>query len=86
MAAHPMVAVSYTHLDVYKRQLPTLNHHLPIGQGNVDFAYIFKELDRRDFHGPGILEIGGLPKSGGYGRDTDEALQDSLVRLRMVEA
>jgi L-ribulose-5-phosphate 3-epimerase len=33
------------------------------------------------FDGIGILEIGGLPKSGGFGRDTDEALIDSLKKL-----
>jgi L-ribulose-5-phosphate 3-epimerase len=33
------------------------------------------------FAGPAILEIGGLPKSGGYGRDTDEALNKSRQRL-----
>jgi hypothetical protein len=30
---------------------------------------------------PLILEIGGLPHSGGPGLDTDEALRDSLARL-----
>jgi hypothetical protein len=31
---------------------------------------------------PLILEVGGLPQSGGPGLDTDEALLESLERLR----
>jgi L-ribulose-5-phosphate 3-epimerase len=58
--------------------LPETNHHLPIGLGSVDFS-VLRGLDV-----PVILEIGGLPVSGGYGRDTDEALRDSLARLRQV--
>lgn len=69
-------------LHVSDTPLPTVNHHLPIGLGNIDFAHYFAELTRRGFSGPGILEIGGLPKSGGYGRDTDEALVASLAALR----
>jgi hypothetical protein len=33
------------------------------------------------FQGPAVLEIGGLPASGGYGLDTDDALVDSRQRL-----
>ena len=69
-------------LHVSDTPLPTINHHLPIGLGNIDFGYYFAELRRRGFSGPAILEIGGLPKSGGYGRDTDEALVNSLKQLR----
>ena len=69
-------------LHVSDTPLPTVNHHLPIGLGNIDFGYYFAELRQRGFSGPAILEIGGLPKSGGYGRDTDEALVDSLKQLR----
>ncbi len=68
-------------LHVSDTPLPTVNHHLPIGLGNIDFDHYFAELTQRGFSGPGILEIGGLPKSGGYGRDTDEALIDSLTKL-----
>jgi sugar phosphate isomerase/epimerase len=57
--------------------LPETNHHLPLGRGNVDFAPL-----RRLDDVPVILEIGGLPHSGGPGLDTDEALRDSLERLR----
>jgi sugar phosphate isomerase/epimerase len=56
--------------------LPETNHHLPLGLGSVDFSVI------ADVDVPVILEIGGLPASGGYGRDTDEALTASLARLR----
>jgi sugar phosphate isomerase/epimerase len=61
--------------------LPVVNHHLPIGMGNIDFGYCFHELLRAGFDGPGILEIGGLPRSGGYGRDTDVALIESRTKL-----
>jgi len=56
--------------------LPDTNHHLPLGHGNVDFA-ILREVDV-----PLILEIGGLPHSGGPGLDTDEALLESKSKLR----
>jgi sugar phosphate isomerase/epimerase len=51
--------------------LPVTNHHLPIGRGSVDFSV----LDGVDV--PVILEIGGLPASGGPGFDTDDALRAS---------
>ncbi len=59
--------------------LPEANHHLPIGRGSVDFSVV-KELDV-----PLILEVGGLPISGGPGFDTDEVLLDSLARLRAFD-
>ena len=57
--------------------LPETNHHLPLGRGNVDWrvAQQFEDV-------PVILEIGGLPHSGGPGLDTDDALRDSLALLR----
>jgi L-ribulose-5-phosphate 3-epimerase len=58
--------------------LPETNHHLPLGRGNVDFSVV------KDVDVPVILEIGGLPVSGGPGFDTDEALLDSLARLRAL--
>jgi len=57
--------------------LPATNHHLPLGRGNVDFSILH---DLGDV--PVILEIGGLPISGGPGFDTDDALLDSLGQLR----
>ncbi len=69
-------------LHVADTPLPVVNHHLPIGQGTVNFEAYFEALTRGGFAGPAILEIGGLPKSGGYGRDTDAALIDSARRLR----
>jgi L-ribulose-5-phosphate 3-epimerase len=56
--------------------LPETNHHLPLGHGSVELAAL------RELEVPLILEIGGLPHSGGPGLDTDEALRDSLARLR----
>jgi sugar phosphate isomerase/epimerase len=68
-------------LHVSDTPLPETNHHLPLGLGTVDFVGHCWSLLEGSFHGPAILEIGGLPKSGGYGRDTDEALIDSARRL-----
>jgi L-ribulose-5-phosphate 3-epimerase len=56
--------------------LPETNHHLPLGSGTVDLSLV------RDLGVPLVLEIGGLPFSGGYGLDTDEALIESSARLR----
>jgi L-ribulose-5-phosphate 3-epimerase len=66
-----------TLLHVSDTPLPETNHHLPLGRGSVDLAPVrtFDDV-------PLILEIGGLPHSGGPGLDTDEALLDSLDRLR----
>jgi sugar phosphate isomerase/epimerase len=69
-------------LHVSDTPLPIVNYHLPIGLGTIDFEHYFAELAAANFAGPAILEIGGLPKSGGYGRDTDAALVDSLARLK----
>lgn len=59
--------------------LPETNHHLPLGRGTVDFSPL-ENIDDV----PVILEIGGLPISGGPGFDTDEALLDSLETLRVL--
>src|SRR4051794_35300178 len=71
-----------TMLHVADTPLPATNHHLPLGLGSIDFAAYCRALLDRNFRGPAILEIGGLPISGGYGRDTDEALGESLWRLQ----
>ncbi len=73
-------------LHVADTPLPVVNHHLPLGLGRIDFGAYFEALLRGGFSGPAILEIGGLPKSGGYGKDTDAALIDSAVRLRAAIA
>ena len=65
---------------------PRVNHHLPLGRGNTDFKGIFNALLEAGFAGPAILEIGGLPKSGGYGQDTDEALFESKHKLESLLA
>jgi L-ribulose-5-phosphate 3-epimerase len=66
--------------------LPQLNGHQPIGAGSLDVgAYLSAALDA-GFRGPLLLEIGGHPLAGGFGRDTDEALVDSLGRLRTLLA
>jgi len=58
--------------------LPAVNHHLPLGRGSVDVS-VLAGLDV-----PLVLEIGGLPHSGGPGLDTDDALRGSLERLRAL--
>jgi sugar phosphate isomerase/epimerase len=74
-----------TMLHVADTPLPAVNHHLPLGLGTIDFAARFAALRARHFTGPAILEIGGLPLSGGYGRDTDRALVESLDLCRKYE-
>ena len=69
-------------LHIADTRLPETNEHLPLGMGTVDFAHFCRVLQAGNFYGPAILEIGGLPKSGGYDRDTDAALIDSLHRLQ----
>ncbi len=69
-------------LHVSDTLLPDVNYHLPLGQGNIDLVAYCQALRTHQFVGPAILEIGGLPKSGGYGRDTDEALLDSYQQLK----
>jgi aminoacyl-tRNA hydrolase len=78
------LAPHMTLLHVADTPLPTLNAHLPLGMGSLDIHGYCAALLRRGFHGPAILEIGGVPQSGGFGRDTDEALIDSCRRLRQV--
>jgi sugar phosphate isomerase/epimerase len=78
------LAPRMTILHIADTRLPTVNEHLPLGMGTVDCTAYSRELMARSFSGPAILEIGGLPQSGGYGRDTDAALIDSLHRLRVA--
>jgi sugar phosphate isomerase/epimerase len=82
LAAFARLLPRATLVHVSDTPLPETNHHLPLGRGSVDFAGVASALERSGFDGPAILEIGGLPRSGGYGLDTDEALRDSLARLR----
>ena len=72
-------------LHIADTRLPETNEHLPLGMGTVDFEAFCRLLAVGNFHGPAILEIGGLSKSGGFGRDTDEALIDSRRRLKRFE-
>lgn len=71
-------------LHVADTPLPAVNHHLPLGLGSIDFPHIFATLHANGFRGPAILEIGGQPASGGFGRDTDAALLDSLRRCQIA--
>lgn len=61
--------------------LPATNHHLPLGRGSVDLAGVASALETARYDGPVVLEIGGLPHSGGPGLDTDEALRASRRQI-----
>jgi sugar phosphate isomerase/epimerase len=69
-------------IHVSDTPLPEVNHHLPLGLGTIDYSSYSRALLQGGFHGQAILEIGGQPKSGGFGRDTDAALVDSQQRFR----
>jgi len=76
-------------LHVSDTPLPQINHHLPLGLGNVCVGSHLRALAAGGFAGPAILEIGGSPRSGGYGGDTDEALivsRDLLLETVSAEA
>lgn len=73
---------SVSMLHIGDTRLPETNEHLPLGMGTIDFAHFGATLREGNFHGPAILEIGGLPKSGGFGRDTDDALIHSRQILQ----
>ncbi len=71
-------------LHISDTPLPQTNYHWPLGRGNINFADYLTTLLKVDFHGPAILELGGLPKSGGYGQDNDTALIRSHHRLQQT--
>ncbi len=75
-----------TMLHIADTPLPEVNHHLPLGQGKIDFKDFCESLRKHNFQGPAILEIGGLAKSGGFGKDTDEALKASLQLLESANS
>lgn len=79
--AYAALAPRVTLLHVSDTPWPEVNHHLPLGQGSLDFAKFLQPLMTANYTGAAVLEIGGLPKSGGYGRDTNDALIDSHSRL-----
>jgi L-ribulose-5-phosphate 3-epimerase len=81
LAGYLGLAPRMSMLHVADTPLPEVNWHLPLGKGSVDFGRYCEALHNRGFAGPAILEIGGLPISGGYGRDTDEALIESRERF-----
>ena len=62
--------------------LPQVNHHLRLGDGKIDWPIVGRTLIENSFQGPAILEVGGIPKSGGFGRDTDETLIQSFEILK----
>jgi len=76
-AAFAAMAPRFSLLHVSDTPWPQVNHHLPLAQGNLDLLSFCQAALAGGFRGPAILEIGGLPKSGGFGQDTDEALHAS---------
>jgi sugar phosphate isomerase/epimerase len=76
----PLLALAprFSLVHVSDTPLPETNHHLPLGRGTVDLTPL------ADLDVPLVLEIGGLPFSGGYGLDTDEALIASRAKLMNV--
>ncbi|MBE2221718.1 MAG: sugar phosphate isomerase/epimerase [Anaerolineae bacterium] len=75
-----MPRVSLVHVS--DTRWPDVNYHLPLGQGNLDFGKFIAPLVAVRYQGYAILEIGGMPKSGGYGRDTNEALIASRTQFQ----
>src|SRR4051812_5415640 len=69
------LAPRFSLVHVSDTPLPDTNHHLPLGRGSVDLTPLGA------LEVPLVLEIGGLPFSGGYGLDTDDALVASRARL-----
>ncbi len=68
-------------LHIADTPLPELNHHLALGRGSIDLPTYLRGALAGGYHGPAILEIGGLPRSGGYGQDTNAALISSRAIL-----
>ena len=84
VAGYLALAPRITLAHVSDTPLPEVNHHLPLGMGTVptaDYCAALAVQGQTQYY---ILEIGGLPISGGYGRDTDEALMESRERLATV--
>lgn len=59
-------------LHISDTPLPTVNAHFPLGQGKIDVRTYAQAA--KGFARFAVLEIGGVPASGGFGRDTDQAL------------
>jgi sugar phosphate isomerase/epimerase len=73
-------------LHVSDCPLPELNAHYPLGEGSLPLAGYLRALLERGWAGPAVLEIGGHPRFGGFGRDTDAALEASHRQLRAALA
>ena len=76
-AAFCALAPRFSLLHISDTLWPEVNYHLPLGQGSLNLTAFCRAALDGGFRGPAVLEIGGLPKSGGYGRDTDDALHAS---------
>ncbi len=78
------LAPAVTLVHVSDTPLPAVNHHLPLGGGTVNLAPYCRALQQAHFNGVIILEIGGLPVSGGYGKDKDTALIESKHHIEIA--
>ena len=67
-------------LYVSETELLETNEHLPSGSGTIDFSVYLCGLQEQKFTGLAILQVDDLPKFGGCGRDTEEALTSSRHR------
>lgn len=67
-------------LHISDTPLPQVNAHFPLGQGNIDLAGYAQAV--KGFAQFAVLEIGGVPASGGFGRDSDQALIHSQQLLQ----
>mgnify|MGYP002713021716 CR=1 FL=1 len=81
LEAFLLLASRMSMLHIADAPLPKLNCHLPLGEGTIDIAAYSQSVVQRGFEGIGILEIGGAPWSGGFGQDTDAALNYSKRQL-----
>ncbi len=81
-AGYAALAPHLSLLHISDTHLPAINQHLPLGEGTLDFRPFLQAVADANFNGIGILEIGGLPASGGYGRDSDQTLSHSRDLLQ----
>ncbi|MCP5095453.1 MAG: TIM barrel protein [Chloroflexi bacterium] len=81
LSAYRTFANRLSMLHISDTPQPKTNHHWPLGKGSIDLVDYCQIVRNSGFQGPAILEIGGLPFSGGFGQDTDGALLDSRKRL-----
>jgi len=68
------------HLHVHDIEPATWKEHMPVGTNFVDYKRLFTLLDKVDYRGYFILEIGGSPQ------DMEHHLRDGKSRLEAILA